>query len=628
MQYHLLDEIQRNKHRIDRQNSRYHGEVHFKLAQGLTRNTQFIYEVNRETSSNYSEEDSYLVRLMKNVYTQNTGGTYRYLLPTSGGRLATEHCRGDHWTGRAQLNFSRTIADYHEIDFLAGVEFRETKRLGNRSLYLGWDDQLQSHATSSVNFNEMWAINTTGFLALGYPARSNIFNQFIDSALTSRGLEEIRRRNGSGYANLTYSFYRKYNAFVSLRKDYADVYGLATEFRGAPFGSFGASWNIHKEDFMSAFDKVNNLKLRASYGYTGNIYQDATSYMTATTGLTNTYTGQPRATIESPGNPELSWERTRTVNIGLEFMAFDFRFRGMIDLYSKNSDKVFSARTLESTTGFASLVMNMAGVKNNGLEVTLGYDWLRPKSRNGFAWTTSATAAWNKNKVTRVEIQAKSAWEMIDLGYKEGYPVRSLFSYRFAGLTDQGAQSWYAEDGRIIPNVVIQNNTPGSAYFTGQLDPKRNFGMENQVAWKGFRFNMMMVYYGGHHMRANQIQIEPEPYSSPVRSWYLDAWTPNNKNTIVPGMWQYNTIGNTQPAVQNNTDIFVRPADFLKIRNIVLGYDLNRELVSRIGLTGASVRFQIDNLPAIWKSNDIGVDPETLGFRLPTCYVFGLNFKF
>src|SRR5690606_11770695 len=156
-----------------------------------------------------------------------------------------------------------------------------------------------------------------------------------------------------------YTYNRRYNAFASVRKDYADVYGLATEFRGSPFGSFGLSWNIHKENFMAAHDYVNNLKLRTSYGYTGNIYQGATSYMTATTGQINNYTTLPRASIESPGNPELSWERTGTFNLGLEFILFNYRLRGVIDWYNKKSDKVFSNQTLESTTGFSSLVMNM-----------------------------------------------------------------------------------------------------------------------------------------------------------------------------------------------------------------------------------------------------------------------------
>jgi len=633
MHYYLLDEINLNKHKTERHNTRYHGELLFKVLKGLTVNTQYVYEVNRQSETNYSEANSYLMRLMKNAYTvKNTNGTYRYMIPQTGGRLASENTQGNHWTARGQANFSRVFKDVHQIDLLAGVEFRETNTKGTRNLYLGWDDQLQSQSTTIVNYNELWNLNSTSFYAPGYPAKQFLFTPFIENAITlnvpGNNLSEIRRRNASSYANLTYTYDRRYNLFGSIRKDFADVYGLATEFRGSPFGSVGVSWNLNNERFMENYKQVNLLKLRGSYGYTGNIYQGATSYMTATAGSSNNNTGLPRARIESPGNPELSWEKTGTINVGTEFALFDSRLRGVIDWYNKKSEKVFSNQTLDVTNGFTSLVMNMANLTNNGLELTLAYDWFRAKDRNGFSWTTSGIGSWNKNEVTRVQIQANTASQVISIGYKEGFPVRSLFSLKFAGLTATGLQSWYAADGRIIPDVGILSQAPGSVYFTGQADPKYTYAMENQLAWKGFSLNLMMVYYGGHHMRANQVQINPGPGPVPVRSWYLNAWTPTNTNTNVPGIWEFNAAASLQPIAQNNTDIFVHAADFLKIRNFVLGYDLPRTAVTKIGLNNVRLRFQVNNLPAIWKSNDIGIDPETLGIRLPTSYVFGLNFNF
>lgn len=635
MHYYLLDEINLNKHKIERQNTRYHGELLFKIMKDLTFNTQYVYEVNRESTINNTEADSYVMRLMRNAYTvQNTDGTYRYLIPQTGGRLATENRQGNHWTARGQVNYSRQFKDVHNIDFLAGVEFRETNMKGYRNLLLGWDDQLQSHANAMVNYRDLWNVLNTTSYASGYPARNYLYTPFIENAMAlniaGNNLTEVRHRNGSGYANMTYTYDRRYNIFGSIRKDYADVYGLATQFRGAPFGSIGLSWNLNNESFMLKYPEVNLLKLRGSYGYTGNIYQNATSYMTATTGQSNSYTGLPRATIDSPGNPELSWERSATINVGAEFMLFDSRLRGVLDWYNKKSEKVFSSQTIESTKGFTSLVMNMANMKNNGLELTLAYDWLRPKNKGDFYWTTSGTASWNKNKVTHVETQADRASQVVNIGYKEGYPVRSLFSYKYAGLTENGVQSWYTEDGRIIPEVSIQGASPGSVYFTGQADPKYTYAMENQLSWKGFSFNMMLIYYGGHHLRANQVQISMSPGTAPapLRSWYLNSWTPTNTDTDIPGIWQNNKSGSMQPLVQNNTDIFVHAADFIKIRNLVFGYDLPQSSLTKVGLNNMRLRFQIDNLPTIWKSNKIGIDPETIGIRLPTSYIFGLNFNF
>ena len=110
MHYYILDEIHKNKHKNQRQSTRYHGELLFRIMDGLSVNTQYVYEVNRQSSENYSEADSYVMRLMRNVYSiRNTNGSYRYMIPQTGGRLASENRQGDHWTARAQLNFSRVF---------------------------------------------------------------------------------------------------------------------------------------------------------------------------------------------------------------------------------------------------------------------------------------------------------------------------------------------------------------------------------------------------------------------------------------------------------------------------------------------------------------------------------------
>src|SRR5690606_19161326 len=121
MHYYILDEIHKNKHKNQRQSTRYHGELLTRSMDGLAANTQYVYEVNRQSSENYSEADSYVMRLMRNVYSiRNTNGSYRYMIPQTGGRLASENRQGDHWTARAQLNFSRVFANVHAVDFLAG----------------------------------------------------------------------------------------------------------------------------------------------------------------------------------------------------------------------------------------------------------------------------------------------------------------------------------------------------------------------------------------------------------------------------------------------------------------------------------------------------------------------------
>ena len=459
----------------------------------------------------------------------------------------------------------------------------------------------------------------------GYPASQFVFDPYIRDAMGV--VTDTHHKYASGYFNATYTYDNKYNVFGSFRKDYADVYGLNAKFRGKPLWSVGAGWLIHNEKFMEDLKWINFLKLRASYGVTGNIYQGATSYMTATSGDLNSDTNLPMGEIVSPANPNLKWEQSRTTNIGIDYAFFNNRLRGSLDYSVKDGKDIFSNRTLDPTTGFSSMFVNMASMRNRGIELQLTYDWLPAKSRMDWAWTTYFTFSHNSNKVTSVENPSTRAYQLVNNPYVEGYPSSALWSYRFAGISDQegekGQTLWYVEDGNK------KHDATGSSVdimeYSGQAEPKVITGMDNSVRWNGFSVSILMAYYGGHKMRVLQ---EKETFGVPttaLASYFLNAWTPENP-TNTPGIGRYSS--NTLGSESFYGNVYVHDADFLKIRNIVLGYDFPSQWIKNLGMNRLTLRFQIDNPKALWVKNDVGVDPETLGIRNPSSYIFGLNVNF
>ena len=139
----------------------------------------------------------------------------------------------------------------------------------------------------------------------------------------------------------------------------------------------------------------------------------------------------------------------------------------------------------------------------------------------------------------------------------------------------------------------------------------------------------MAVYYGNYYMRS----LQEGTLSSPVgaynpgvmASYLLDAWTPENTDTTVPGIFQNDRSSNTDGSgAYNYLDIYVRPADFIKIRNIVIGYDLPQNWTAKSGIQNANLRFQIDNPLTLWTKNKVGVDPEMGGLRRPATFILGL----
>ncbi len=648
----LAKEYYNNVENTSRQYMRYHGDLLFKIVKGLTANAQLVYETDHRTTDWQANQESYVSRLFYNAYKEidPETGKLTYHTPETGGFRNVTNMDGRYWTARGQINYSGTFGK-HEIVALAGAEFRETLYAGTRSLMLGYDDQLQNAATQLVDFGTLSRMeNSPSFMKTStssYPAYINVYSPYIDGNMSP--IMEQHHRYASAYANFTYTYDRRYNLFGSFRKDFADVYGLNVKLRGRPLWSAGVAWNIGEEDFAKAVRGIDILKLRLSYGITGNIYQGATSYMTAKSDELNTLTGLPYGYIESPANPNLRWEQTRTVNVGLDFSFVDNRFRGSLDYYRKQGLDLFSYKTLDPTTGFSQMFVNSADMTNNGFELLFTGDWIREKRRSDFGWSSTVTFAVNHNKITEVDNPAIQAYQRFSNPYVVGYPTSALWSYEFAGISDaedsRGKTLWYGPVDEETGQKTIRTSAQGvpveTLVYSGQTDPIVIAGLDNRFVWNGFSLSILMAYYGGHKMRALiEEEVSGIGNNTALPSYFANAWTPENK-TLTPGIGRYSSTAIAAPSSgePNHSDISVRNASFLKIRNIVFGYELPQQWARAIKAQRINLQFQVDNLPPLWTAFRPGremsyyaknavFDPETGGIPLRSSYIFGLHINF
>lgn len=621
----IKDEFYNNTETTRRQHFRYHADLLFKVIKGLTANAQFIYEMDKTQVDWFANEASHVSRSIRNAYTViGDDGKISYMTPQNGGMLRSTNTYGRYWTARGQLNYANTFGK-HAVSAIAGLEFRQTKSNGSKALALGYDDQLQNSSTHTVDFGTLSTMTYSPYYMAsggGYPANQFVFTPYFRDGMGP--VVEQFHRYASGYFTLTYTYDDRYNVFGSFRKDYADVYGLNAKFRGSPLWSVGAGWNLHQEDFLKSEDWINFLKLRVSYGVTGNIYQGATSYMTATSTGMNDYTNLPYGQVESPANPNLKWERNTTTNVGVDYSFLNNRLQGSLDFYNRKGTDIFAPRQLDPTTGFTSMYYNTASIRNRGMELAISYDWFVPRRREAFGWSTSFTMSYNKNVVTDVQNPATSAYQLVSTPYMTGYPSSALWSYRFAGISnvegEKGQTLWYIEDGATAHNA--SGRSVSILEYSGQTEPKTIMGMDNRVTWNGFSLSVLMAYYGGHKMRA---LAETETFNVPyqaIASYFANAWTPENP-TNTPGIGRYGS--NSLGSEPSESDISVHDADFLKIRNIVLGYEFPSQWLRHLGINRLALSFQIDNPHYLWVKNNVGVDPETLGIRNPSSFIFGLN---
>jgi len=622
--FNHLDELGRDFINTSIFNSRYYVNLNFKPMKGLTINPMFQYEDMRRDVSAYSEAESYTMRWLNDVYTTRTGSpgnyTYTKLLPV-GGKLNTSHSRSPNYTARVQANYNREFGE-HGFIALAGTEFRQTNIYGQNGTLLGYDDQLQTQGTNNVNYGNLFNINRGTFWNPNYNTRTRHFAEISNFGL----IRDELHRFASGYANLTYTYQKKYNLFGSVRKDYADLFGGDEKYRGRPLWSVGASWIASSENFLKQFNSINYLKLRASYGLTGNI-RNVTALLAATTGINNT-TQLPNATVINPPNPQLRWEKTATTNIGIDFTMFNNRLSGTIDWYRRKGTDLFSLKRLDPSSGFTSLTINNASMVNNGFEFNLGYEWVKPTSIDGFQWSSSLLGAVNNNKITDVDELTRNPYTLASGGsYKVGYPVRSIYSFQFAGLNTSGVPQWFDAMGNKTI-AALGPNDADAIVFSGDSDPKVNLSFNNDLSFKGFSLSIFAVYYGGNYYRARPVP-RSYPYAGygPLPSYLLNSWTPTKTDTDIPGSGQY-----YMPAMHNQYDFsdnLVRQADFIKVRNIVLGYDLPQSVASKLKSTRIRLRLQVNNPKSLWtKQTDVYTDPETGGAQIPTSFVFGLNANF
>ena len=253
------------------------------------------------------------------------------------------------------------------------------------------------------------------------------------------------------YANAAYTYDNKYTLNASLRMDQSNLFGSNPANQYKPIWSVGGAWQIAKEEFMSNCDFFNQLTLRASFGYAGNSPDPGTGgTYDILKASSSTRFETPVYKVDTPANDMLTWEKTRIVNIGFDTQFWKNAISLSFDYYDKYTTDLISTVTLNPTTGFFSALGNIGELSNKGFEFTLTTNNFR---REKFAWQTMLTFSYNKNKVekvvreTPIEYADQLAGTMTAL---EGYPMYSLFSYRYAGLTNEGMCAAYDKDGNIV----------------------------------------------------------------------------------------------------------------------------------------------------------------------------------
>lgn len=595
---------------------KFFAHTDFKILKGLDLGLKFQYEKTNYDSEQYDEEDSYKMRYMINQFASLSGdGRFVYNIPV-GGHMREGHDRYNYINFRGQLNYHTTLNNKHDIVALAGGEIRQEgfRRTGGERY--GYDADKLTY--SQVDWLKLSQNGVVGQL-YGAPQKKSEF----------LGVSDVLHRYISAYANVGYTYDSRYTVNGSVRVEQADLFGSDPKYRYRPLWSVGASWNTSNEAFMKDITWVNVLKLRLTYGITGNVDQSSSPYLIGSY-MNSPYTNSSITDIRTPPNKMLRWEKTSTFNAGIDFTIFD-RLNGTLEYYRRYSSDLLANKTLDPSLGFPSARVNNGEMQNSGVEMSFSYDWL--KSRD-WSLNTALTASYNRNVIKKVGYIPSNATDMLGnpySNYLKDDVYGSVYAYRYAGLTEEGNPSVYDENGEIRSNEPVRNIN--SLICMGQLTPKWNGGLNISLRWKTLELFTKFVYYTGHSLRNDVTPLYSSNISGAMHEDIVRRWTPENRNTDVPVMGLHG-MDNNREYQWKYADIQVMSASFLKLRNIGLSYALPKHLVRSMKMDNISVRAQINN-PFYWAANDHDIDPEAFnangGSRLQqqvTTYVFGLNVNF
>ncbi len=580
----------------------------------------FQYERSSYRGEGLQDKASASVRSMVNGYAVASGdNSVNYVIPY--GDILT---RTDQYTSaynfRQQLNFDKTFSDVHSVTAILGTETIQNKQELHRSKLFNYDSQMLS--STQVN-NAMLLSGVSGVLG-----RSSM----TESALA--GNYENVNRYVSVYGNAAYTYDDRYSVTGSLRWDRSNLWGTSSKYQNKPIWSVGASWIVSKEKFFHV-SWVNYLKLRISDGIAGNVSKNSAPYMVASYS-NNSHVGGTQGYVTSRANPYLSWEKTNTLNIGVDFALLKNRLSGTIEYYNKKGTDLL-ASTMGNPTegwGYNTYTINNGEMYNRGVEISLNGEILRARD---FSWRTNMTYAYNKNKVTYVNV--KAPMYILQLDYPSAYPIigneyNAIYAYKWAGLSEDGLPQVYNENGEKVTN---QPTTLDAIVYAGTTTPKYSGSFGTSVSYKNFDLSLQFLFAGGHKMRNANPAFLQCSYSSigyisniaGASSGLANRWMKagDEAHTNVPKA-VFAESGLSASALYSTyyyADINILDASYIRLNNISLAYHLPKAVCRSLFMQNARIQANVEN-PFFWAKSDQA--KYQLGGFNATNYVLGIYLNF
>lgn len=643
--FNILNEVENNKLVIDVTDIKFQGLIDYKINEHLTYN--FLGSARYATSNGEQSvtENSNVAAAYRSAETtivqdQNTflftdpdkpNSRPKVVLPV-GGILTTTKNTLTSYTFRNSLDYTQRFQnDLHGIRIYGGQEYRYSDRA--QSSNTGYGYQFDRGGTIFTDPDILKKMILEG-------------NDYFSS-------QETRQREVSLFANVTYDFDKKYVLNLTGNYEGSNRAGKSKESRWLPTYTVGGKWNVDKEDFISNSDVISSMALRSTYGLVALLANNATNnlavFRNEITDRLNPDDRENYINIVNLQNKELTWEKTLELNFGLDLGLFNNRVMLNVDGYfRKGKDLIDIIRT--SGIGGESLKLgNNSEMTTNGIEFqinTVNID------ADQFRWKSGFNISYFDQKITSLK-QRSSVFDLVTgqgLGNTIGYPKGALFSFNFDGLNQYGLPQFLIDGTPEDPNysysqINFQETDDILDYlvYEGATEPNISGGFSNNFTYKNWDFSFFMSFSAGNKVRldpaykANYSDLDVFPRE------FVNRWlNPGDENftniPVIPSKSLLQSYGNTALTQAYNAYNYsterVADGGFIRMKNITLGYSLDKNVVERIGLGSLRMSLQTTNPFLIYSDSKLGgQDPEFfrsggVAFPISSIYTFSLNIGF
>lgn len=530
----------------------------------------------------------------------------------SGDAYATQQRFGNtQWQWDNTISYDKRFKDVHRLNALVGMS-------ASRSVY-----------NVVKAGGRRFASNDLGYNVLGSSA--DLTNREVDSDLQNSSLL-------SYVARVNYNYASRYYVTLTGRFDGSSKFAKGHQWGFFP--SFSLAWDVTNEEFFPRQEWVSRLKVRGGYGVVGN--QDIANYQYVTLYYPQQSNGEAfYGTDGRRGTPNLTWEKQKQGNIGLDLGFFDNRLNVTLDAFFITNSNLLMNHPLAKTFGYTYTVENIGELSNKGFEIQIGATPIRTKD---FTWNINANLSLDRNKVTKLyggvdKILSGSRTGNIFLGES----LSNIYTLKFGGIANENNRELWENidfNGRTIglgdlfpldingpdgkPDGVVDAN---DRYVYGNTDPKFYGGFSTDFSWKGITLNAVFNYsVGGHRISEYYESLVNSVGLSYATEDLLDRWTPENTDAYFPRVLT-NVSGYTRYGA-GETDRYIQSSSYLRLANLTLAYNLPERWLRHAFLKTCRVYFTASNLFTVTPYE--GFDPIVGDYNYPPShtYTVGLNFSF